>query len=101
MEINNCSDQYKEYLRSPKWQHIRERVLLRDNYTCVICGGRATHVHHIRGAHRFNEENHLEDLCCLCEKDHDRIHLYFKFVDELKEYYAKKKHEENLRKGYY
>lgn len=98
---NKCSPEYRAYLQSEKWQKIRERVMLRD-CRCVVCGAESNlHVHHIRGAHRFAEENHLEDLCVICEICHDKLHRYWNYCDYLKEYYASKTHEENLKRGNY
>ena len=102
MEINTCSPEYRAYLESPKWQEIRERILLRDNFECRLCGStQHLHCHHIRGTHRFHEQDYPEDLCILCEDCHTMIHHYFRVVDSIKDYYDQKRHEERLRKGYY
>jgi len=40
------------FMRSSEWKRIRQRILVRDNYTCVYCGYRAEkgmHVNHING----------------------------------------------------
>lgn len=82
MEINQCSEKYKQYLESPKWQEIRERILLRDNFQCQICGQKLNlHCHHIRGTHRFHEEKHPEDLMILCSDCHTMIHNYWRICD--------------------
>lgn len=98
---SKISPEYRAYLESSKWQEIRNRVLLRENYRCCVCGDKATHVHHIRGKHRFNEASHLEDVCAMCEPCHAKLHLYFEFCDNLRAYYEQKRHEEAKAKGYY
>lgn len=37
----------KKFYKSKEWQEVREYVLMRDNYLCVICGKPAQEVHHI------------------------------------------------------
>lgn len=95
MNINECSEEYKSYLRDdPKWQVIRENILFRDGYRCRLCGStQKLNVHHIRGTHRFHEEDYPEDLCVLCDTHHEMIHRYFKVCDSLKEYYNRKRKE--------
>ncbi len=86
MDINTCSSDYREYLQSPEWQAIRERILLRDAFQCRLCGStEKLQCHHIRGIHRFHEENHPEDLMILCENCLAMIHSYFRVVDSIKE----------------
>jgi len=50
LESNRTNDWwawYNEYLQSPKWKAIREKVLKRDNYLCQGClENRANQVHH-------------------------------------------------------
>ena len=102
-DINTCSQELKDYYQSPPWDDIRKRILYRDNFSCRLCGANNTtlHCHHIRGTHRFNEQNHPEDLMILCENCHTMIHSYFKVVDSIKEYYDRQRHEERMKKGYY
>lgn len=104
IDINSrhLSPEYKQYLQSPKWEQIRQRVFARDGFKCIICGAKENlHCHHHRTTHLFHEENHLEDLVTLCEKHHDDLHLYYNFCDNLKAYYEQRRHEENKAKGYY
>lgn len=37
---------YWDYLQSPLWYYIRDRVLCRDNDACTLCGKDARVVHH-------------------------------------------------------
>lgn len=39
-------DSYKAYLASDLWKSIRATVLKRDKHACLVCGERATEVHH-------------------------------------------------------
>lgn len=39
-------DSYQEYLISPLWIEIRNRVLRAAKHRCLYCGERATQVHH-------------------------------------------------------
>lgn len=102
VDINQCSEEYKAYLDSPKWKAIRERALMRDEYKCRLCGSSEhLHVHHARGAHRFHEENHMEDIITLCEDCHSRIHLYWKVCDSIKAFYDEKRKAERRARGLY
>lgn len=53
-----------------KWEEVRNQVLKRDNYKCVVCGKPATQVHHIhlRSKHRdlMYVKNNLVSLCNDC-----------------------------------
>ena len=59
---------------SKTWKNLRKQALIRDHYTCQLCGGRATEVHHLKevntvnvgdNAHAFDFEN-LQSLCHEC-----------------------------------
>lgn len=53
-----------------KWEEVRNQVLKRDNYKCIVCGKPATQVHHIhlRSKRRdlMYEINNLVSLCDHC-----------------------------------
>lgn len=61
-----------------EWHAKKEAILLRDNYTCQMCGGTATEVHHINYKdENWNDigddvwrspERHLVSLCSTCHK---------------------------------
>lgn len=63
-----------EYLQSKEWAIIREKVLERDDYTCVLCGATDCQldVHHKTYKRHGNEK--LFDLITLCENCHNEIH---------------------------
>ena len=66
-------DSYEAYLRSPHWKVLRMRVLTRDRWRCVLCGGkRRLHVHHDRYDSLGCEP--LETLKTMCSRCHARIH---------------------------
>jgi len=62
---------YQEYLESPLWKRIRERVLRRDRYRCRSCGVKATEVHHERytpAVMRGHDDSPLLSLCRQCHE---------------------------------
>lgn len=67
------SKNYVSYLHSIKWHEKCERVLERDDYTCVLCDAGAQHVHHLTYDRIYNES--LYDLVSLCAECHEAIHL--------------------------
>ena len=65
--------EYDEYLHSPEWWELRERVITRAGGRCEGCGKwQAQHVHHLTYAHRGCE--FLFELVALCRDCHDRVH---------------------------
>lgn len=68
---------YKEQIKSPKWQKKRLEILNRDNFTCQMCGdtNSTLHVHHtiyIPGKNIW-DYNDLQ-LITLCDKCHSKEH---------------------------
>jgi len=52
-----------------KWQALRRKILLRDDYTCQYCGYRSEKyqiVHHLDGDPENNEESNLATICQMC-----------------------------------
>ena len=86
---------YKRYLKSDKWDTIRNAVIERDNYQCAICSSPDNlHVHHLTYENVVNEKD--EDLVTLCkgchfkefdqiEKDQDFIKVYKLFTSQVLE----------------
>ena len=56
---------------------IRESVIQRDNFTCQICGKEATQLHHILYK-SYGGANISQNLICLCNECHLRVHTYGK-----------------------
>lgn len=68
---------YREYLRSPEWAKVKERVLQRDRHRCQNpeCGSLENlEVHHVSYAHVGDEMKHLSDLITLCHDCHREVH---------------------------
>lgn len=63
---------YKELLKSPKWQKKRLDILQRDDFKCTICGDGETqlHIHHLRYCKNPIEQPN-EDLVTLCKDCHE------------------------------
>ena len=59
---------YREFLDSPDWKRIRDRVMMRDAYTCQHCGHRAKEVHHIGYEHGWINPNLMLALCGKCHR---------------------------------
>lgn len=49
------------------------RAAMRDGYMCVICGSRATDVHHIVFRSQLGTSE-LSNLACLCRRCHTAAH---------------------------
>jgi hypothetical protein len=65
--------QYNEYLRSPQWRSLRQRVLRRAGGVCEAClERRATQVHHRTYEHVFAEFGF--ELVAICDACHARLH---------------------------
>jgi len=68
---------YHEYLQSPEWRELRERVLERDDHLCQGCLTEpATQVHHTGKdpyEHIFKE--FCWELVSVCDGCHNRYHL--------------------------
>jgi 5-methylcytosine-specific restriction endonuclease McrA len=64
---------YSEYLFSPEWHRIREKVLERDGHKCTKCGStQKLHAHH-ETYDRVGKEN-IDDLLTLCRQCHLAVH---------------------------
>jgi len=56
---------------------IRESVITRDKEQCQICGKKATQLHHILYK-SYGGADISQNLICLCNEDHLRVHAYGK-----------------------
>jgi len=66
-------DRYHEYLKSPEWYALRERVMRRADGFCEICAlGQPTQVHHTTYKHVFHE--FIWELRAVCDRCHARLH---------------------------
>jgi hypothetical protein len=74
-----------------KWEAIRKKALIRDNYKCIVCGKPACHVHHIHlRSVRKDLVYNLNTLVSLCSVHH--FHRGTEKYKEQTELIAKAKH---------
>jgi 5-methylcytosine-specific restriction endonuclease McrA len=67
------SAEYRQYLRSPKWNKLRLETLRLAGYRCQKCGeARPLQAHHLTYDRIFNEAQ--SDLQALCFPCHEWIH---------------------------
>ncbi len=90
----DMKNNYLEYMDSDLWKETREPVLIRDNYTCQICGSPANHVHHLNYAHFMNE--YKFELVSLCESCHMKEY----HSEEKKEFVEKIMNQKSIIRGY-
>lgn len=59
---------------SKAWRQIRQRILIRDGYACVLCGriDASNEVDHIDGDSSHNAASNLRTLCKPCHSRHGR-----------------------------
>jgi len=73
---------YGDYLRSTLWKAIKQWILERDNFSCVICGvekrGRLleVHVHHRNYELSTLEGRDEKQLVTLCGRCHEKVEFY-------------------------
>lgn len=70
---------YKEKLKDPKWQRKKSEIMMRDDFTCQMCGSKekTLHVHHLTYDNCVNGEPWScpdEDLITWCEECHEKHH---------------------------
>ena len=64
---------YQTYLLSSEWQVLREKALIRDEYTCQFCKlATATEVHHL--TYENLEHESLNELTSSCKDCHIKQH---------------------------
>lgn len=65
-ELKKQNEKAKE-----RWEEVRELVLKRDNHKCIICGKKATQVHHIQlRSKRKDLIYSVNNLVSLCDAHH-------------------------------
>lgn len=73
-----ATNEYKDYLQSGVWGHLRDLVLGRAEGKCEVCGTEGTlHAHHTTYRRCWGNEK-LEDLIVLCPFCHMRVHALAK-----------------------
>lgn len=85
-------DKYQEYLKSQKWNEIKNLVFKRDKYICQGCLTETKNLqaHHLTYDRIYNEM--CFDLITLCRKCHCNIHD-MDSVDDYLEMYKPNKNE--------
>lgn len=75
-ELKKQNEKAKE-----KWEQVRNQILERDDYKCVICGKPATQVHHIHLRSKrkdlMYEKNNLVSLCSKCHQHQSEENLKY------------------------
>lgn len=70
------SMEYHDFLKTPYWKAIAEKVKRKAKNRCQICNGTENlNVHHRSYANHGEELYHLEDLMCICKKCHQKHHF--------------------------
>lgn len=62
------------YLKSEEWKRKRYVVLKRDNWKCVICGAKATEVHHKKYLRKKIGKEPIDWLISICKPCHYAQH---------------------------
>ena len=92
--LNNVqSEEYLNYLNSPKWKQIRKEALVLYE-SCVLCGAKKQLDVHHRSYKNFGNETIVKDLIVLCERCHAKYH-YWK---NGKKFFNRKKRKRNKKK---
>ena len=70
-DINYC-----DFLKTPYWKAISERVKYKAKYKCQICNSTDNLcVHHRSYSSHGDEVHNLEDLICICKDCHTKHHF--------------------------
>lgn len=87
------SEEYDDYLRSPRWQQLKSERLKIDNYKCQRCGRPFDlQVHHLWYPQVLGQEDPYRDLITLCDYCHQQVE------QEKKEYKEKQRSFYELQK---
>ena len=65
---------YEEYLLGENWKIIREEILKRDNFRCLICKAFAVNVHHLKYTRKVLEGGNCAMLISVCNSCHYKCH---------------------------
>ena len=70
-----CGLEYRDFLKTPYWDAVREKIRRRDRFMCCLCGSKlGLRVHHKTYEHHGREADYLQDLLLLCENCHKKFH---------------------------
>lgn len=66
---------YKDFLKTPYWKAIAEKIRFKAGNKCQICNSSdGLNVHHRTYEHHGDELHHMDDLICLCHRCHQNYH---------------------------
>jgi hypothetical protein len=66
---------YQDFLKTPYWKAISEKVRYKSGFKCNLCGSnKKLNIHHRDYTHHGDELHHMGDLICLCEECHSKFH---------------------------
>lgn len=66
---------YKTWIHSEEWKDIAWIKKRSANFQCELCGSaKNLVVHHITYENMLFEEEHMDDLLCVCKKCHEKLH---------------------------
>ena len=66
---------YKTWINSEDWKDIAFQKMKKAGFQCELCGtAKNLCVHHITYEHLCREEEHMEDLLCVCKTCHRKLH---------------------------
>jgi len=88
------------FLKSSKWQSMRQQIISRDGGVCSICGfDTSLNVHHIKSHYYFPDlALDPDNLITLCQKHHKEIHNNKTTKSALVKYYKKQYEERPIKK---
>ena len=67
---------YYEFLNTPYWKAIAERVKYKAGYRCQMCNSSENLITHHRTYENHGDEiHHVEDLICICKDCHEKHHF--------------------------
>lgn len=71
-----CDMDYYDFLKTPYWKAIAEKVRYKADYKCQICNSsEGLNVHHRSYENHGDELHHMEDLICICKDCHEKHHF--------------------------
>ncbi len=82
-------EEYIKCLKSPRWNFKRKKILARDKYQCVNCGGVGLlNVHHLKYSGTYPWDAPDKDLITLCKRCHEDVHKIKKSRKPIKSGYG-------------
>lgn len=67
---------YYDFLLTPYWKAISEKVRKNAGFKCQICNSSENlNVHHRTYYNHGDEIHHMEDLTCICDNCHEKYHF--------------------------